>query len=113
MTSLVAYDKSAAEELHARTDTVKLFFKEHYLYPCHAQTWGASKGQNHYQDVCVVMNATSWKKYAENDLAGLAALSRNKLYVACSRARGNLYVMPESLLKAFKTKPVERHAAAA
>lgn len=109
----IVEDSATASELHARADTVKLFFKEHYLYPCHSQTWGASKGQDHYQDVCVVLNATSWKKYCGRNLSGLAALSRNKLYVACSRARGDLYLMPDSLLKPFKVKPVERHTAAA
>lgn len=99
-------DKASAMSLYARADTVKLFFKEHYSYSCHSQTWGSSKGQDHYQDVCVVLNATSWKKYVDRDLSGLAALSRNKLYVACSRARGNLYLMPESLLKEFKVKLV-------
>ena len=102
-------DRATAEQMHARADTVKLFLKEHYLYSCHSQTWGSSKGQDHYQDVCVVLNATSWKQYGDRDLAGLAALSRNKLYVACSRARGDLYLMPESLLKALKSKPVARH----
>jgi len=102
----IVEDRAAAAELYACGDTVKLFFKEHYLYPCHSQTWGASKGQDHYQDVCVVLNAISWKKYHERDLSGLAVLSRNKLYVACSRARGDLYLMPESLLKTFKVKLV-------
>ena len=98
-------DKQHAADLFADDATVKLFFKEHYLYACHAQTWGASKGQDHYQDVCVVLNATSWKGYKTGGLSGLAALSRNKLYVACTRARGNLYLMPEVLLKGFRTTP--------
>jgi DNA helicase-2/ATP-dependent DNA helicase PcrA len=109
----IVEDWATASELYSLANTVKLFFKEHYLYPCYAQTWGASKGQDHYQDVCVVLNASSWKKYGNKDLSDLAALSRNKLYVACSRARGNLYLMPESLLKTFKMKPLERHASPA
>ena len=32
--------------------------------------------------------------------------TRNKLYVACSRARGNLTFVPESLLKAHKRPSV-------
>lgn len=110
---VIVEDTANAELLFARADIVKLFFQEHYLYPCRSQTWGASKGQDHYEDVCVVLNATSWKKYQERDLRNLAALSKNKLYVACSRARGNLYLMPESLLKAFKAKPLNQHPAAA
>lgn len=109
----IVEDCATAYELYSDAKTVKLFFKEHYLYPCYSQTWGASKGQDHYQDVCVVLNATSWKKYGNHDLSDLAALSRNKLYVACSRARGDLYILPESLLKTFKMKPLERHPTSA
>lgn len=101
----VIEDKQQAADLFAHDATVKLFFREHYLYACHAQTWGASKGQDHYQDVCVVLNPTSWKEYKAGHLPRLAALSRNKLYVACTRARGDLYLMPEALLKGFKATP--------
>ena len=98
----IVNDIDTAAELYARSDTVKLFFNEHEKYCCHSQTWGASKGQDHYQNVCVLMTGVAWTKYEKGELAGLAALSRNKLYVACSRARGDLYLMPESLLKKFK-----------
>jgi len=107
----IVRDAELAAQLYARSDTVKLFFKEQEKYSCQSQTWGASKGQDHYQDVCVVMTAVAWKKYEEGGLAGLAALSRNKLYVACSRARGDLYLMPESLLKKFKAVAEVRHVA--
>jgi DNA helicase II / ATP-dependent DNA helicase PcrA len=98
----VVRDVDTAALIYACDDTVKLFFKEHEKYSCHSQTWGASKGLDHYRDVCVVMTGVAWEKYEQGGLSDLAALSRNKLYVACSRARGNLYLMPESLLKRFK-----------
>jgi len=107
----IVRDADTAAELYVRSETVKLFFKEQEKYLCHSQTWGASKGQDHYQDVCVVMTGVAWKKFEEGGLAGLAALSRNKLYVACSRARGDLYLMPESLLKKFKAADEVRHPA--
>lgn len=109
----IVRDADTAAQLYARNDTVKLFFKEQEKYSCHSQTWGASKGLDHYHDVCVIMTAVAWTKYEEGGLASLAALSRNKLYVACSRARGNLYLMPESLLKKFKAAAEVRRPAKA
>ena len=102
-----------AAELHAAPGTIKLFFQEHSRYGCYSQNWGDSKGRDHCQDVCVVLNAESWKRFSAGTLAEMAATSRNKLYVACSRARGDLYVMPDTLLKAFKKARDVRHVASA
>lgn len=95
-------DADAVKALYESPKTVKLFLDEHYKYGCYSQNWGASKGLDHYEDVCVVLNpgtVTAWKK---GELAGLSPGTRNKLYVACSRARGNLTFVPESLLKPHK-----------
>ncbi|VWM09718.1 AAA family ATPase [Burkholderia lata] len=105
----VVSEPSRAAELHASPSTIKLFFQEHGRYGCYSQNWGDSKGRDHYQDVCVVLNAESWKHFSAGTLAQMAPTSRNKLYVACSRARGDLHVMPDSLLKAFKKAREVRH----
>lgn len=109
----VVCELSRAAELHAASNTIKLFYRERGLYDCYSQTWGDSKGRDHYQDVCVVLNAEAWKRFSAGTLSEMAATSRNKLYVACSRARGDLYVMPDTLLKAFKKARDVRHGAAA
>lgn len=109
----VVSDLSQAAELHATSDTIKLFFQEHGRYGCYSQNWGDSKGRDHYQNVCVVLNAESWRHFSAGTLSEMAAISRNKLYVACSRARGNLHVMPDTLLKAFKKARDVRHIAVA
>ncbi|WP_175771231.1 AAA family ATPase [Burkholderia ambifaria] len=105
----VVSELSQAAELYASPSTIKLFFQEHGRYGCYSQNWGDSKGRDHYQDVCVVLNAESWKHFSAGTLAQMAATSRNKLYVACSRARGDLHVMPDTLLKAFKKARDVRH----
>lgn len=95
-------DLVVAQELYKAPDTVKLFLQEHYKYACYSQNWGASKGLDHYQDVCVVLNPAAVKAWKAGTLADLNPETRNKLYVACSRARGNLTFVPESLLKQHK-----------
>ena len=102
--SIVSYedDPLAVNALYKDSQTVKLFYKEHYKYACYSQNWGASKGVDRYQDVCVVLNPSSLKAWQNGSFRDINAETRNKLYVACSRARGNLTFVPESLLKSYK-----------
>ncbi len=88
--------------LHADPTIVKLFLSEHHKYGCHSENWGASKGMDHFHDVCVVMGPGIWKDHMAEKLHQANPQTRNKLYVACTRARGDLYFVPEKLLKAFK-----------
>lgn len=95
-------DPVVAQHLYDEPGTVKLFLDEHYKYTCFSQNWGASKGLDHYQDVCVVLHSPAIKAYKAGALADLNPKTRNKLYVACSRARGNLTFVPEAILKHHK-----------
>ena len=77
-----------ADEIFRNRNIVKLFYQEHYKYDgCFSRNWGDCKGENIYSDVCVVLNKTTLSKYRENKLNELSPMTRNKLYVACSRAR--------------------------
>ena len=94
--------QAEVDGLVARDDVVKLFVKEHYRYGCHSQNWGASKGEDSHMDVCVVLHDAAGKARVGGGLAGMPAQTVNKLYVACSRARGNLYLAPAKLFKKHK-----------
>jgi DNA helicase II / ATP-dependent DNA helicase PcrA len=91
-----------ANVIHSSPCIVKLFYQEHYKYGCHSMNWGASKGMDHFQDVCVILSDRNWKFFEKGSFTGLAAITRNKLYVACSRARGDLYIAHEKYFKRFK-----------
>lgn len=97
-------DPDAVLRLYRDPAVVKLFYQEHYRYNCVSQNWGASKGIDHYGDVCVVLSSSNVKAFHAKTLGDLNASTRNRLYVACSRARGSLTFIPESLLKQFKQK---------
>ena len=90
-----------ADRLHSDPSTVKLFMETHWRYDCYSHNWGACKGLDHYQDVCVVLNDKSWRQFAKGELVQAKPIIRNKLYVAFSRARGNLFIAPEKLFKKF------------
>lgn len=102
--SLVRFeaDPDAVTAIYEDSAIVKLFYKEHYKYGCYSYNWGAAKGMDHYNDVCVVLGASAAKAFRQGTLSSVSSETRNKLYVACSRARGNLTFVPETMLKAHK-----------
>jgi hypothetical protein len=91
-------DAERTAALHA-DDTV---YREHHRYGCHSLNWGVSKGLDHFQDVCIVMGTSHWERLIRQELAALPPSSRNRLYVACSRARGNIYFVSESHLRRLR-----------
>lgn len=95
-------DTERTAALHSDDTVIKLFYREHHRYGCHSLNWGVSKGLDHFQDVCIVMGASHWKHLIRQELMALPPSSRNRLYVACSRARGNIYFVPESHLRRFR-----------
>jgi DNA helicase-2/ATP-dependent DNA helicase PcrA len=97
-------DLATAQEIYQSPDIVKLFLQEHYKYGCYSQNWGASKGLDHYHDVCVVLHPAALDAWKAGTLATLKPETRNKLYVACSRARGSLIFVPDAFLKQHKRK---------
>lgn len=103
--SNVCFEDNVAtvQAIYEDPSKVKLFLKEHHKYSCYSQNWGASKGIDCYQDVCVVLNQANVKAWKAGSFKDINAQTKNKLYVACSRARGSLTFVPESLFKAYKT----------
>lgn len=95
-------DEEQSDEIYANNKIVKLFYRESYKFDCYSRNWGDCKGENCYDDVCVVLNATTLQHYKKGELNKLKPISRNKLYVACSRAKGNIYFVPDKLLKKYK-----------
>lgn len=93
-----------ADTLRRRQDVVKLFYQEHAAYGCFSQNWGASKGEDHHDEVCVVLNSNTLKLHHGGKLATLPPATLNKLYVALSRSRGNVYLAAHTYLDRYKSK---------
>jgi DNA helicase-2/ATP-dependent DNA helicase PcrA len=91
-----------ADMIYNDPNVVKLFYQLSKRYNCLAKNWGESKGENHYNDVCVVLNQTTDRAYLNGSLSQLPKQTINKLYVACSRSRGNLYFVPEHLIRKWR-----------
>ncbi|MGE2433702.1 UvrD-helicase domain-containing protein [Morganella morganii] len=93
-----------AIDIYQNQSIVKLFYNNSIKFKGNTENWGKSKGLDHYMDVCVVLNPNTLKYYLAKNLHELPAETRNKLYVACTRAKGNLYFIDNKLLlKAYNS----------
>lgn len=96
-------DAKEVESIFNSRKIVKLFYQQSYSYPGFTDNWGNTKGLDDFNDVCVVLNPTTFKAYQNDNLESLTPTTKNKLYVACTRAKGDLYFIEESQLKKFKS----------
>ena len=74
---------------------VKLHYQECYKYGQGHRNWGDTKGEDIHQDVCVMLNKKTATLHKKGKLCDLAPSTRNKLYVAITRAHGNVYFVYE------------------
>jgi DNA helicase-2/ATP-dependent DNA helicase PcrA len=95
-------NEEEAEVIFKNNSIVKLFYQESNKYDCYSKNWGDCKGENCYDDICVVLNKKSMEHYEKGILQAMPSVSKNKLYVACSRAKGNLYFLSEKMIKKYK-----------
>lgn len=102
-TNIIILDnEDDADKIIKNKNIVKLFNSAHYKYDCYSNNWGATKGEDHYQDVCIVLTEKANKLLIKNQLNQLPPMSKNKLYVACTRAKGDLYILPPKFIKKYK-----------
>lgn len=88
-------DQASADLIRTDNSTIKLFYDTHHRYECHSNNWGACKGLDHYEDVCIILSKIQWQQYQNGQLYKMKPRTKNKLYVACTRARGKIYFAPE------------------
>jgi DNA helicase-2/ATP-dependent DNA helicase PcrA len=92
-------NQAEVDRIFADQSVLKLFYMRHDRYRCASLNWGSAKGLDHFEDVCVALSDDNWKALRAGRLRPESPLTRNKLYVACSRPRRHLYLVPEKLLK--------------
>lgn len=80
----------------------KLFYKSHMDYKCASINWGASKGVDKFQDICVVLNPTTWPMVRSGNFSRINKSTKNKLYVAITRAKGSVYFIEQAQLQEYR-----------
>lgn len=83
------------DEILANMAITKLHYQNGSTFGDGHKNWGESKGEDHHQNVCILLNKKTANLYKKNELSTMATSSRNKLYVALTRARGNVYLCDE------------------
>jgi ATP-dependent exoDNAse (exonuclease V) beta subunit len=100
-------EQDVADRLFHDDRVVKLFYQDSHKYYCHSNNWGNSKGEDTYGDVCVVLNKATLAKFKEDQLPDLPPTTKNKLYVAITRTRNDLYFVSHLLYDKYKGIPNE------
>lgn len=94
-------DRNEIDELIKNNDVKKLFYQKHYDYNCNSSNWGESKGRE-FDKVCVVLNKTMCNIFNNGNFNSLKPDTRSRFYVACTRAKNELYFVRESDIKKYK-----------
>jgi len=88
-------DAALAEQILDSGAVIKLHYRNGAKAGASHKNWGETKGEDHHQDVCVLLNKTTASKRKAGKLSELAPMTKNKLYVAITRAKGNVYFIDE------------------
>jgi hypothetical protein len=96
---IVVKDSDQAKELINNKEIVKLVYDKSVSRPYDCKNWGECKGEDDYINTCIILNKKTAGLFKKNKLNELPPRTKNKLYVAISRTRGNCYFVDEQLIK--------------
>lgn len=88
-------DEWKIKEILENDNIIKLHYQDSNKYGNFHKNWGDSKGEDNYQDVCVMLNKKTMSKFKSGKLYELPSATLNKLYVAITRAHRNCYFIEE------------------
>lgn len=94
--------KDDAEQLLSDDRVIKLVYKDSAKYAFKAINWGYSKGDT-FEKTCVILNDNMSGFECDNSKYNFSSETiKNKLYVALSRTKGDLYILSYDLFKSTK-----------
>lgn len=100
----VIWGDDNAEEIIADNSILKLVYNNAEKYTFKAMNWGYSKGDT-FENVCVILTETFDDiKNDKFNVCNIKNPTLNKLYVALTRSKGNLYLIKWSTFKRIKAQ---------
>ncbi|MGV0945834.1 UvrD-helicase domain-containing protein [Empedobacter falsenii] len=60
-----------------------------------SKNWGECKGEDNYNDTCIILTKSATKLLQKGKLIEMPNSTKNKLYVALSRTKGNCYIIKQ------------------
>jgi len=92
-------DPESIESILKNSNIVKLVYDRSNETSFYSKNWGECKGEDDYDNTCIVLNDTTSKLFAKGKLQTLAARTKNKLYVALTRTKGDCFLIDNSHIK--------------
>lgn len=92
-------DKGEALKIIADNKIIKLVYDKSNERNYLSKNWGECKGEDDYNDTCIILNKTTAKIFAKGKFDELKPRTKNKLYVALTRTRGNCFLIEEDLIQ--------------
>ena len=78
---------------------VKLVYDKSSNKNYFSKNWGECKGEDDFQNTCILLNKTTYALYKKDRLNQLKPRTKNKLYVALSRTKGDCYLIEEKIVE--------------
>lgn len=95
---------SNIQEILEDNNIVKLVYEDANRYSFRAVNWSYSKGDT-YESVCVILTGSTKKLFESSFSAStLKTVTLNKLYVALTRSKGDLYIVTPDEFETMKEK---------
>lgn len=76
-------------------EIIKLVYRDSNQQSFYSKNWGECKGEDDYSDTCIILTKSATKDLEKGNLINLAPSTKNKLYVAISRTRGDCYIVKQ------------------
>lgn len=92
-------DRETAFKIIENNSIIKLVYDKSNERNFYAKNWGECKGEDDYNDTCIILNKTTAKIFSKNKFDELKPRTKNKLYVALTRTRGNCYLIEDDLIQ--------------
>lgn len=78
---------------------IKLVYQNSDKTSYRSKNWGDCKGEDDYDNTCIILNKTSAQLHRKNKLKESKPRTKNKLYVALSRTKGKCYLIYVTLIE--------------
>lgn len=92
-------DRESALKIIEDNSIIKLVYDKSNERNYFAKNWGECKGEDDYNDTCIILNKTTAKIFSKEKFKELKPRTKNKLYVALTRTRGNCYLIEDELIQ--------------
>lgn len=104
----VIQDEEIFLELWNNKQIKKLFYREHAKYDCfNSMNWGQAKGITE-EDVCIIPTKGIFEMILKDDFGAIAPRTKAGFYVACTRAKRNIFFLDPKLANKYKNKTISK-----